>query len=99
MHKLAIERNGGQPPPPQAEKTLSQASASVLVAALDPSLRRKLPVISHGAFANMITAKDSGKLIVENQFCEAEPYARGEENAERLWQLSEKLVGQSFKDF
>lgn len=38
-HKLAVQRNGGKPLPPQYTRTLSQGAATILVAVLDPSLR------------------------------------------------------------
>ncbi|KAI9692623.1 MAG: hypothetical protein M1820_009500 [Bogoriella megaspora] len=43
-YKLAIERNDGNPLPPQTTKSLSQGAACVLFAALSPSVREKSPV-------------------------------------------------------
>ncbi|CAF9904224.1 MAG: hypothetical protein HETSPECPRED_003445 [Heterodermia speciosa] len=76
-YQLAIERNNGNPLPPQTTKTLGQGAATVVIAALDPSLRKSSP-----------------SLLVENQVAEAAPYATDEASAEKLWALSEKLVGQ-----
>lgn len=38
-YKLAIERNDGNPLPPQHMRTMSQAAATMLSALLDPSVR------------------------------------------------------------
>ncbi|MCJ1281908.1 hypothetical protein MMC26_001231 [Xylographa opegraphella] len=78
-YKLAIERNDGNPLPPQTTKTLQQGAACILVAALDPSFRESSPA-----------------LLVENQVAEAKEYATSEANAEGLWKLSERLVGEKF---
>ena len=38
--------------------------------------------------------ESSPSFLVENQVAEAAPYATDEASAEKLWALSEKLVGQ-----
>ncbi|KAG7009751.1 patulin synthase [Physcia stellaris] len=78
-YQMAVERNNGNPLPPQTTKTLGQGAATIVIGALDPSFRNSSP-----------------SLLVENQVAEAAPYATDEANAEKLWALSEKLVGQKF---
>ena len=78
-YKLAIERNDGNPLPPQTMKTLSQGAACVLFAALNPNVHKKAPV-----------------FLVENGIAEPKEYASNDANAEKLWALSEKMVGQKF---
>ncbi len=79
-YMLAIERNDGEPLPPQNMVTLKQASGVVLYAALNPELR-----------------KEHAPFIVENQiYSETRKYADNDEDAEKLWSLSEKLVGETF---
>lgn len=63
-------------------KTHSQGCATTLVAALDPSI-----------------ADRSGAYLCDCRIDHDDvwaDHARGEENAEKLWGLSEKLAGQSF---
>lgn len=42
-YKLAIERNDGNPLPPQYMRSMSQAAATILAALLDPSVRGTIP--------------------------------------------------------
>ncbi|KZF19590.1 short-chain dehydrogenase [Xylona heveae TC161] len=68
--------------PGMMNKTLAQGAATHLVAGFDPSIVDR-----------------SGEYL---QDCHIEtddisPYAKSEEGAERLWKLSEKLVGQKFE--
>jgi NAD(P)-dependent dehydrogenase (short-subunit alcohol dehydrogenase family) len=63
-------------------KTQSQGSATTLVAALDPAIEER-----------------SGAYLVDCKVDHEDPwaeYAKGQENAERLWGLSEELVGEKF---
>jgi len=62
-------------------KTIQSGCSTTLVAALDPSL-----------------ADQSGAYLEDAKISEipAEDYATDPKNAERLWELSEKLVGQKF---
>ncbi|KAF2176628.1 NAD(P)-binding protein [Zopfia rhizophila CBS 207.26] len=64
-------------------KSHSQGSATTLVAALDPNI-----VDRSGAYLCDCKVDHNGIM---------EPYAFDKENAERLWQLSEKLVGEKFE--
>ncbi|CRG88392.1 hypothetical protein PISL3812_05422 [Talaromyces islandicus] len=78
-YKLAIERNNGNPLPPQHLRSLTQATAAVLSTLLDPSIRDKAPA-----------------SFVEHRPYEPLPYVTDLKSAEKLWALSEKLVGQKF---
>lgn len=77
---LAIERNEGKPLPPQNMVSLKQAAGVVLYTALSPDIRSK-----------------HAPLFVEHAvyelMCE---YANNDADAEKLWKLSEKLVGETF---
>ncbi|TVY48518.1 Short-chain dehydrogenase-like protein [Lachnellula occidentalis] len=77
---IANETSGGKEIKMEQPKTLQQGASTALVAALDPSI-----------------AASSGGFL---QDCVLRPveqaYAKGEENADKLWALSEKLVGEKF---
>jgi NAD(P)-dependent dehydrogenase (short-subunit alcohol dehydrogenase family) len=79
-YALAIERNDGQPLPPQNMVTLKQAAGVVLYTALNKDLRS-----THAPF-----------IVENNIYTETRPYADNDEDAEKLWALSEKLVGEQF---
>ncbi|KAH7138977.1 WW domain-containing oxidoreductase [Dendryphion nanum] len=64
------------------EKTISQGAATALAAALDPEI-----VDKNGAYLA------DCKVEHDNPVAE---YAKSLENAERLWQLSERLTGEKF---
>jgi hypothetical protein len=77
---LAIERNEGKRLPPQNMVSLKQAAGVVLYTALSPALRSK-----HAPF------------IAENEIYDlTREYADNDADAEKLWKLSEKLVGGTF---
>ncbi|ESZ94971.1 hypothetical protein SBOR_4654 [Sclerotinia borealis F-4128] len=80
-YHFAIERNNGKPLPPQNMVLIQEAAGAVILAALDPALRASSP-----AFIV------NGKIYTETR-----SYATSEQNAEKLWKLSEELVGESFK--
>ncbi|GME33129.1 Short-chain dehydrogenase/reductase SDR [Neofusicoccum parvum] len=61
-------------------KNLDQGGATTLVAALDPALNDT----------------KNGIYLSDCQFLAAEPYAIDETNADKLWTLTEELVGQKF---
>lgn len=71
-------------------KTLGAGAATTLVAALDPAL-----AIGVGQSKN---GKDNyGTYLADCQISDkADPRSISSENAERLWELSEKLVGEKF---
>ncbi len=64
-------------------KTLEQGSSTTFVAALDPQL--PTPTATGGKF-----------YLDDCQLTSARHWARGFENAERLWTLSEDLIGERF---
>ncbi|KAI1460253.1 putative short-chain dehydrogenase [Annulohypoxylon moriforme] len=77
-YKLAIARNGGKELPPQTPRTLQEGCATILLAALDPTLREKSPAL----------------LLECKIYPDVKEYAISVENAEKLWALSEKLTRQ-----
>ncbi|KAI8576443.1 hypothetical protein K450DRAFT_256774 [Umbelopsis ramanniana AG] len=64
-----------------AFKTLSQGTSTLLVAAFDPTI-----------------ASESGSYLVDCQIAmdQVNPWATDDTQAEKLWKLTEKLVGQRF---
>lgn len=77
---LAIERNEGKPLPPQNMVSLKQAAGVVLYTVLNLDLRSK-----HAPF------------VVENEIYDlTREYANNDADAEKLWNLSEKLSGATF---
>jgi hypothetical protein len=76
-------------------KNADQGAATALVAALDPALNSR----SLCPFLNQAdTPKEkSGIYLADCQFAEAASHATDKEIAERLWELSEKLVSQKFQ--
>lgn len=79
-YALAIERNDGNPLPPQNMVSLKQAAGVVLFAALNPKFR------DHRA-----------PFIVENEIYQlTRDYANNDVDADKLWALSEELVGEKF---
>jgi hypothetical protein len=83
--KLAKERNGGNDPPHENGKSLQQGCATPLVAALDPKLE-----VHPGAFLRDCNIWESTTEKVPE-------YATDSEKAEKLWKLSEELVGDKFE--
>ncbi|CAG8962043.1 hypothetical protein HYFRA_00005085 [Hymenoscyphus fraxineus] len=79
-YTIAIERNDGKPLPPQNTVSLKQAAGVILYTALNPKLR-----------------ENSGVFIVENEiYNETQEYANNDADADKLWELSEKLLGEKF---
>lgn len=64
-----------------ALKTVSQGASTTLVAAFDPSIKPQTGLFLNHAKIDMKAAK---------------PYALDDENAKKLWELSERMVGQQF---
>ena len=73
---------GRTPPPEEKPKPMASATSTVLVAALSPDV-----VAESGRFLENCQ-------VVEEERVEA--HGKGEENAEKLWKLSEELVGERF---
>ncbi|KAG4034906.1 hypothetical protein MFRU_002g02550 [Monilinia fructicola] len=80
-HHLAIERNDGKPLPPQNMVGRQEAAGAVILTALDPAFRASSPAF----------------IVDEKVYTETKPYATSEQNAEKLWTLSEELVGETFQ--
>ncbi|KAE8451268.1 hypothetical protein EG329_004433 [Mollisiaceae sp. DMI_Dod_QoI] len=78
--KIATETSGGKTTELEQPKTLQEGCSTVLVAALDPSIEGQ-----SGGFL-----QDCVVRPVEKE------HAKGQENINKLWALSEKLVGQKF---
>ncbi|KAF2453932.1 short-chain dehydrogenase [Lineolata rhizophorae] len=59
--------------------------------------------MSEGAATSLVAALDpelsrhSGAYLDDCQICSAAPYAMDKDNAEKLWKLTEELVGQKFE--
>ncbi|KAF7896531.1 hypothetical protein EAF00_006545 [Botryotinia globosa] len=66
-------------------KTLEAGTSTTLVAVLDPALKNKTYYTHH-----------SGAYLADCQIAETTDYTTNPDYAERLWALSEKLVGQKF---
>ena len=80
-HRITLEAMGGRPMPSIAPKSLAAGASTTLYGALDPDLKNH-----SGAFLNHGTIYNEELL----------PHAAGVKNQQRLWDLSEKLVGQTF---
>jgi hypothetical protein len=78
-------------------KTLQQGCSTSLVAALDPSIEGMIAIALKMYYQMLIVLESSGGLL---QNCAVRPigkdYAKGKENIDKLWALSERLVGQKF---
>jgi NAD(P)-dependent dehydrogenase (short-subunit alcohol dehydrogenase family) len=80
-HRITLEAMGGRPMPSIAPKSLAAGASTTLYGALDPDLKNH-----SGAFLNHGAIYDEELL----------PHAASVKNQQRLWDLSEKLVGQIF---
>lgn len=80
-YRITIKELNGVPLPSIAPKSLAASASTTLYGALDPDLKEH-----SGAFLNHASVSD----------LELRPHATGVENQEKLWELSEKLVGQKF---
>ena len=79
-------------------KTLMEGSSTPLVAALDPSIIRIS--LSHLASQSVFRADEkteqSGGFLQDCKITTTRDFASSLENAEKLWKLSEELVGEEF---
>ena len=76
-------------------KTLDQGAATTLVAAYDPRLEGKIAFIKHTDMFTC-TIDCDGTLLHDCQFIAPAAHASDLKVADRLWRLSEQLVGESF---
>lgn len=82
-------------------KSLEQGTSTTLVAALDPALKGKyIPTLGLNHTSSMLILGNhtdhSGVYLSDCQITETAEYTTNPDYAERLWELSEKLVGQKF---
>jgi hypothetical protein len=78
-------------------KTLDQGCATTLAAALDPALEGSA-LVPLGENKMVTNLGSSGAFLRDCQIYEdVASWATGEENVQKLWELSEKLVGQKFE--
>ena len=73
---------GREPPPEEKPKPMVSATSTCLVASLSPDV-----VDKNGGFM------ENCQFVKEDRI---EAHAEGDENAEKLWKLSEELVGEKF---
>lgn len=78
-------------------RTPTQAAATLIVAAYDPTISGK-PLCTSG-WEKLTEPDKSGSYMVNNRVDNdaAAAYALDLENAERLWKLSEEIVDQRFE--
>ncbi|KFY02214.1 hypothetical protein O988_02307 [Pseudogymnoascus sp. VKM F-3808] len=79
--RITTEALNGEPMPSITPKSLAAGASTTLYGALDPDLKDH-----SGAFLDHAAIS----------LLELRPHATGVENQEKLWELSEKLVGQKF---
>lgn len=81
----------------ETPKTVQEGCSTSLVAALDPSIEGTM-IIPLKSFGKMLMMPESGGGLLQD--CAVRPigkaHAEGKENIDKLWALSEKLVGQKF---
>ncbi|KAK8085215.1 hypothetical protein PG997_006486 [Apiospora hydei] len=92
----AKEKNGGVAPV-QRVATIEEGAANLILPALDPKLRSKKDTL--GIKENMAAqltsmAESSGAFILECGIGSVPDWAGGADRPEKLWRLSEKLIGQ-----
>ena len=90
--------NSGFPNPMMAPlKSLAAGTSSTLYAALDPSLKGKIPIVCSVLYeAKQIAASDSGSYIADATITVTPDYAHNPAIAEKLWVLSEDVIGEKF---
>lgn len=88
-------------------KTVDQGAATTLVAALDPAFGGMYPdaeIVSHPYHHRHLKSRNNrnmsaattGPFLMDGKPAEVKEYAQDQEKAQKLWHLSEKLVGQKF---
>lgn len=87
-------------------KTPDEGASTTMVAALDPALNGRQSclvnttapdLVDAGTDANHPRAEPTGEIYMDDcQFAPAREHATDEKLAERLWELSETLVGEKF---
>ena len=80
-------------------KNIPQGASTILVAALDPSIQCKSKHdIMEQELEECLTVDlaQSGAYLDDCQIGTAAEYAQNKENSEKLWKLTEEIVGQKF---
>ena len=80
--------------------TPDEGSSTTMVAALDPALNGKYSCamrIRRGRHTDTLALDIKGLYLKDCQIEDPAPHASDPKLAERLWHLSEELVGQKFK--
>ena len=80
-------------------KSQDQGAATMLVAAFDPALNGESAsneVQKAGQVLTIDCAESSGVYLNDCQIAEPAPHASDKQAAEKLWHLSEELVGEAF---
>ncbi|MBE3048821.1 hypothetical protein IMZ48_41255 [Candidatus Bathyarchaeota archaeon] len=86
-------------------KTLEEGAATTVYAAFDPALRGKCSSCNHPEAGRGLTccvADHNGAYLQDCRLADpwkdtVRPWATSPLEAEKLWKLSEKLVGQEFR--
>ena len=80
--------------------TPAEGSATQVAAAFDPSLESLLPTYLQRKKSLLIVLLGNNGAFLENckpsETKEEWPWARGRENVDRLWALSEEMIGEKF---
>ncbi|TRX98017.1 hypothetical protein FHL15_001227 [Xylaria flabelliformis] len=90
-----IDRCLGKPVPPQETRTLQQGCATILLAALDTSLRSKIHTKSartHKPKSDIQAGKSPALLFEGKVYTNTKAYALDKQDAKKLWDLSERLT-------
>jgi hypothetical protein len=77
-------------------KNADQGASTTLVAATDPALNGKLDFFTTTMETDELFLEIKGLFLNDCQFAEPAPHAKVPASAERLWKLSEELVGEKF---
>lgn len=77
-------------------KSVDGACATTVAAAIDPSLEGKIIPDPADSIHMLIYVESSGAYLDDCKPTPPTPGASRPENAEKLWNLSEKLVGEKF---
>ena len=102
LQELCVDRyrHADDTPPMEAPKSLSQGAASILMAALDASIECELPITVRVAldlpFLTSRETASTGGFIMDCSLTDIIPHSKGEDNKQKLWKLSNRLVGEEF---
>lgn len=80
--------------------TISVGTATHVVASFDPSITSKCLQIVYLLPALTCSTEHNGAYLAKGVIAppeEVKEYALDKENAERLWKVSEKIVGETFE--